>query len=384
MVNNTVPPETIKKIKEIGSCVIRGVIPPGEARGFKDDIEDYVSANEKSGRVRAFPKDSPAVYELYWTPSQVKARSHPNMLKAQTFLQSLWHSSSPDTTIATSIPTTYADRLRIRQPGDSKFALGPHVDGGSLERWEDPTYRSVYQAIFDGNWEEYDAFDTKHRVNAVMDLYNSAGGCAMFRMFQGWLAMSETGPGEGTLKVNPMLKETTAYFLLRPFFDEADKLFKGEAWPTEFQGAVMASMQELNDGWHPHLHLDDTMVSMPKVQPGDYVAWHCDAIHSVDKEHRGTGDSSVLYIPVAPLCGLNAKYLKNQRQCAASLTVPPDFPGAGVDGEYGFEGAVNWDQVESSARIAMGMEKGWEVEEWMSEGEKRAIREANAVLFGDN
>jgi len=33
---------------------------------------------------------------------------------------------------------SYYDRLRIRKPGDSKFALGPHIDGGSLERWEDP------------------------------------------------------------------------------------------------------------------------------------------------------------------------------------------------------------------------------------------------------
>lgn len=53
----------------------------------------------------------------------------------------------------------YADRLRVRHPGDSKFALGPHMDGGSVERWEDEAYRSVYAKILEGKWEEYDAYE---------------------------------------------------------------------------------------------------------------------------------------------------------------------------------------------------------------------------------
>jgi Protein of unknown function (DUF1479) len=43
---------------------------------------------------------------------------------------------------------------------------------------------------------------------------------------------------------------------------------------------------------HPHLRLDDTMTSMPKVNPGDTVFWHCDLIHSVEQEHTGTEDSA--------------------------------------------------------------------------------------------
>lgn len=51
------------------------------------------------------------------------------------------------------------------------------------------------------------------------------------------------------------------------------------------------------------------MVSVPKVEPGDCVAWHCDTIHSVDKEHQGTGDPSVLYIPGYPLTTPNVEFL---------------------------------------------------------------------------
>ena len=31
------------------------------------------------------------------------------------------------------------------EAGDSSFTLGPHVDGGSTERWEDAEYRKVYR-----------------------------------------------------------------------------------------------------------------------------------------------------------------------------------------------------------------------------------------------
>ena len=43
---------------------------------------------------------------------------------------------------------------------------------------------------------------------------------------------------------------------------------------------------------HPHLRLEQTMVSVPKVYPGDAVFWHCDEIHAVEIEHNGTSDSA--------------------------------------------------------------------------------------------
>jgi hypothetical protein len=39
--------------------------------------------------------------------------------------------------------------------------------------------------------------------------------------------------------------------------------------------------QELTSLLHPHLRLDNAMVHVPKVKPGDFVVWHCDGeIHS--------------------------------------------------------------------------------------------------------
>ena len=43
---------------------------------------------------------------------------------------------------------------------------------------------------------------------------------------------------------------------------------------------------------HPHLRLDECMVSVPQVNPGDTVYWHCDVVHAVEREHYGSGESA--------------------------------------------------------------------------------------------
>lgn len=211
-----------------------------------------------------------------------------------------WHTTPhPNHTplLSTHHPTTYADRLRIRPPGDTAFALGPHVDNGSCERWEPAGYGrgNIYAPIFAGDWEDgYDPWEASARLPVVSDLYNGAGACSMFRMFQGWLGMSATGPGEGTLLVNPLLKAATAYFLLRPFFEPVRARGEGEGesgeaflearnWRLEerpspmLQGATPGCCLELSGALHPHLDLGGTMVHVPRLRPGDYVAWHCDS-----------------------------------------------------------------------------------------------------------
>jgi hypothetical protein len=258
--------QQLDEVRHRGSVVIRGVLPASVALKYKEEAREYIKANKN--RVSAFPKDDPAVYELYWSPSQVQARAHPDMLATQSFLMKLWHSSDPQSQISMSYPLAYADRFRIRNPGDGKFALGPHTDGGSLERWEDPEYRRVYSKILEGRWEEYDPFDAKHRVEAIQDLYNGAGACSMYRFFQAWLSMSSTAPGEGTLKICPLLKHATAYLILRPFMTTGSI----ENLDADFPGSVPGAAQEYNPGTHPDLDLEDTMCSIPRVEPGDYVA----------------------------------------------------------------------------------------------------------------
>ena len=56
------------------------------------------------------------------------------------------------------------------------------------------------------------------------------------------------------------------------YIDESTSDFPGMTWNAEdkrFFGP------HPNDEAHPHLRLKDAMVSMPLVEPGDMVFWHC-------------------------------------------------------------------------------------------------------------
>ncbi|KAF2862022.1 DUF1479-domain-containing protein [Piedraia hortae CBS 480.64] len=396
-------PEFCSEHRKRGVAVIRNVIPEQQALDYKRDVKEYISANPQT---KAFPPDDPQVYELYWSPSQVRARAHPNLIKTQRFLLQFWHSRDPNALISSSHPTTYADRLRIRQPGDARFSLGPHVDNGSCERWEADGYGrgGVYTPIFSGNWELYDPFESSSRIPAQPSLYDGVGQCSMLRMYQGWLSLSTVNPFEGTLLVNPLLAKSTSYFLLRPFFTPKqspeslpqDEFLHPKNWTLEpkpsswLHGATPGCGQELREVLHPHLNLriptpesrsGTSMVHIPLVRPGDYVAWHCDQIHAVDSLHAGKADSSVLYIPACPLTVENAAFLKRQRSTFLDGTPGPDYGGG--EGERGHLGRLTLEEVRRDASRdglrAMGLER-WDEQEGLTTAEREVLRRANEVL----
>lgn len=71
----------------------------------------------------------------------------------------------------------------MRHPGDTSFSLGPHSDSGTIERWEDEAYSSVYRQIAI-KWEDWDPWKIDGRIDAKTDLYDSQGGSSVFRTFQ--------------------------------------------------------------------------------------------------------------------------------------------------------------------------------------------------------
>ena len=123
------------------------------------------------------------------------------------------------------------------------------------------------------------------------------------------------------------------------------------------------------------------MVHVPQVNPGDYVAWHCDSLHAVDKVHNGTGDSSVLYIPACPLTEANARYLVRQREAFLEGTPGPDFPGGA--GESSHSGRMGQSDVKTLGGVeglrAMGLE-GWNVKVAKTEREMSFLGAMNQCL----
>lgn len=78
------------------------------------------------------------------------------MLAVNKFLNEFFHiPNTPSTTSAAGVttsdqdilvdlssPLTYADRFRIRKPNPEAWtAHAPHIDGGSIEKWEDEAFR---------------------------------------------------------------------------------------------------------------------------------------------------------------------------------------------------------------------------------------------------
>lgn len=228
--------------------------------------------------------------------------------------------------------------------------------------------------------------------------------------------MSNVKGGEGHLLVDPIFQGAMAYLLLRPFFQEkrssaslsTEQYLDPSNWVLEhettvcsqlpernfttnlllqpiLQGASPGHGQELSDILHPHLSLTNTMVHMPPVQPGDYVAWHCDTIHAVDRTHAGTTDSSVLYIPTCPLTLDNAQYLVRQRETFLKGTPSPDFGGG--EGESHHVGRLGVDDLDNVGSLrdadglrSMGLEM-WDAEaEGLTSGQRRAMNLANKEL----
>ena len=182
-------------------------------------------------------------------------------------LLGLWHTSVDNQVLGINLsqPLTYVDRISIQQPQEEVNDDSPIiVDNGGIERWKDSNYRHVYRHIIDGGrWQDYDPFEVDYRTEAVM-----GPGRTFFHAFQGWMAMNTLEEGAG-LSVVPLLKEATAYWMLRPFGQDVPS----EEFPGCFPSRPQMTMSE---NWHKPLL--DHLIKLPLLNPGDTVWWHPDLV----------------------------------------------------------------------------------------------------------
>jgi hypothetical protein len=341
-----VPESTRQSIRDSGCAVIRGVFPAARASDWFAEVGDYLETNryearevEKRGLDKYFSAlkaGTPQIFNVYWSRPQVMARQDPALAEARAFLDRLWKyegAFNPDRQCA------YADRVRLRQPGDRTLGISPHMDAGTVERWIDPGYQKVYEHIFAGVWRSYDPFDARHRLETHE--IPSPAVCSMFRTFQGWTALTRQGPGDGTLRLIPMAAGI-AYVLLRALQEDVDE--------GDLCGAAPGRALGVTEEWHPALTA--ALVSIPEVMPGDTVFWHTDICHAVGDEHAGSEYASVMYIGSAPDCPKNRAYLPKQRQAFLEGRSAPDF--AAMDFEVDFKGRATAEDLTELGRAQMG------------------------------
>ncbi|MDY0743166.1 DUF1479 family protein [Paucibacter sp. R3-3] len=346
-----VTPAQAARIKRRGCVVVRGVFDRAQAEAWNAEVGRYIDAvgyldrmKDKAGLDKYFSalaSSRPQIYSLYWSKPQMEARQHERQATTRAWLNRLWTFEKngrrffdPDRQF------NYADRIRRREPGDASLGLSPHSDGGSVERWCEPSFRPLYREVFEGDPLKFDPFDAEYRI-ATREIPSPAV-CSAFRTFQGWTALSRQGPGDGTLRLVPVAA-STPWMLLRALQPDVPE---GDLCGAQAGRALGASPQ-----WHAPLL--EGLVSIPVMEPGDAIFWHSDVIHAVEDRHAGTGPSNVIYIGAAPWCDKNEAFAHRQAAAFLEGRSSPDF--APEDYELGFGGRTTVDELSPLGQQQMGL-----------------------------
>ena len=341
---------TRARIRQRGCVIVRGVFDRARVARWNGELEDYLARNryiEKSVAKRgidqyfsALASARPQIYGIYWSPPQMQARQSEELARTRRWLNRLWDVDQDGTPVFDpDRETTYADRVRQREPGDASLGLSPHVDGGSIERWIDPGYRQVYRHVYGGDLSRYDPFSAAWRTST--EEIPSPAVCRMFRTFQGWTALTPQGPGDGTLNLVPVAN-AMGWMLLRALQDDVAE--------DDLCGARAGRAMVVSEQYHALLLRG--YVPIPKVEPGDTVWWHPDVLHGVEDRHTGQGYSNVMYIGAAPDCAKNRAFLALQRPAFEAGRSSPDF--AAEDYEVDFEGRFGPAHLTPLGRRQMG------------------------------
>jgi Protein of unknown function (DUF1479) len=352
IVAGNVAPDTAAAIRRHGCTVVRGVFPRAQAEAWDAELLEYVQRNDyiekskaKIGLDKYFSQlksGRPQIYGIYWSRPQMQARQAESLATARAWLNRLWRfEADGDVFFDPTRNYNYADRIRQREPGDATLGLSPHVDGGSIERWIDPSFRHVYRHVFSGDWRAHDPWDGDGRTETRE--IPSPAVCRMFRTYQGWTALTGQGPGDGTLQLVPMT-QAMSYMLLRAIQDDVPE--------GELCGATAGRALRMNEQYHAPLLR--ALVPVPKVQPGDTVWWHPDVVHAVEDENRGSGYSSVIYIGAAPDCAKNREFMPLQKAAFLAGRSSPDF--AAEDYEVDFVGRATEADLTELGRKQMGFD----------------------------
>lgn len=350
--NGHVTASQIAAIKKHGCAVIKGHFPRDTALGWDQAMLDYLAKNDFDKQYRG-PGDSffgsleasrPEIYPIYWSRAQMEARQSDRMACVQSFLNHLWDFQQGDKQwFDPDISVIYPDRIRRRPPGTTSKGLGAHTDSGALERWLLPAYQQVFRHVFSGDIDRYDPWDAAYRTEVDEYTMDNTTKCSVFRTFQGWTALSDMLPGQGLLHVIP-IPEAMMMILLRPLLDDVPE--------EELCGVEPGRVLPVSEKWHPLLI--EALTSIPPLEAGDSVWWHCDVVHSVAPVENQRGWGNVMYIPAAPLCAKNLAYAKKVEQALAKGQSPGDFPRE--DYEVAWQDRFTTSDLNHNGRRSLGIE----------------------------
>jgi hypothetical protein len=316
-------------IRSVGCVVLRGTFDPAEAEAWNRELGEYLEQNvfqEKFLAEHPGAATASRIWPVYWSRPQVAARQHDRMSAARHFLNGLWSFEfdgerwfEPDQDIG------YPDRIRRREPGAESKGLAAHADSPSVGGWRIAENQAVFAPLLEEGLHAYDPFAAAHRTGVEVE---SPVGCTVFRTFQGWTALSEMRPEDGVLHVVP-IPAAVGYRLVRGLAGELGLL--GDE-------PVTAPRRDSADEL-----LQQALVPIPPVAPGDTVWSHGDLYHSVGDAANDSRWGNVMYIGAAPRCPRNDVYTSSMFDRFVRGASPVDFPSD--DFEVDFEGRATVDDL---------------------------------------
>ena len=327
------------EVKKRGCVVIKDVFDDSLIHQMNKDLEKYIENNnyyedqKKKSDIDMYFSElqsgKPQIFGLYWSKTQVNIRQSNELDVVKKWLNKLWiNEHNGETIFDPNNELVYADRVRRREPGDKTLGLSPHCDSGSVERWIDKGYQQVYKNIFADNFTKYDPFNAAYR-NKTQEIESPAVS-HVFRTFQGWVALTAQGPGDGTLQLIPIAK-SMAYILTRALMDDVDE--------NDLCHSKPARALSVNSTYHSLLLRG--LVSIPKMNAGDTVWWHPDVVHAVEDHHSGAGYSNVVYVGSTPYCEKNLAYARKQNKKFLEGKSPPDFAAEDYEVDYKNRAAIS-------------------------------------------
>ena len=344
--------ELIKNIKKRGCVIIRDVFDDQKVENLNRQLENYIDVNnyyedqkKKSDLDKYFSdlnSGKPQIFGLYWSKTQIEIRHSEQMSKVKKWLNNLWiYENDEYKVFDPNRELSYADRVRRREPGDDTLGLSPHCDAGSVERWTDNSYKKIYKDIFSDNFKNFDPFNAKYRDKTIE--FESPAVAHVFRTFQGWTALTEQGPNDGTLQLIPIAKGM-AYILTRALLDDVPE--------NELCGSKPGRALSVNKDYHALLL--EGLISIPKMKPGDTIWWHPDVVHAVEDKHLGKNYSNVVYVGSTPYCKKNLEYTIKQSKKFLEGKSPPDF--APEDYEINYKGRIKLENLSNLAKKQLALE----------------------------
>jgi hypothetical protein len=265
----TVPTQNLERIRLSGVFVVRGVVSPEFAGKWNDSLMSEMSYYHSADPANLASYDSiysdssfpsfGGIQDMFYTRAQFAIHQNPNVRAVKSWANStFWKNHDTDGNpcmMSGDCSALYCDRWRHRLPNyPVQSGMRPHIDAGGHSRWADEEYVKAYSPLFQDRYREFDPWVAGPRTHT---------SSVVFRSFQGWVATTSQCPGSGGLMVLPVLKESIACLLMRPFLKDVE--------PHILCGCDVSHADQIEVCKFYHSFMNQSLVSIGHINAGDMV-----------------------------------------------------------------------------------------------------------------